>query len=96
VVVGAKGISSSNPDSQLVANKIVGRRSIVANSNTENDRRYPELGVTSDKKCYMELGNTGAVYHGILSDSRILEIGAMPEVCRCLRPSIERATRWGC
>ncbi|HTQ37411.1 MAG TPA: hypothetical protein VMJ32_00180 [Pirellulales bacterium] len=72
-VIDGKGINFSGKSSQIVADKIVGRRSVAANANPENSDRYAELGVTSERKCYMELGNKGTVYHHILSDSGVLE-----------------------
>jgi hypothetical protein len=72
-VIDAKGINFSNKDSLVVADKIIGRRSVGANSNPEKDERYAELGVTSERKCYFELGNKGTAYHQILSDSGVLE-----------------------
>ncbi len=72
-VIDAKGVSYSSKDSLVVANTIIGRRRVEANSNPENDQRYAELGTTSDKKCYLELNNKGATYHNILSDSGALD-----------------------
>jgi hypothetical protein len=72
-VIDAKGISYSSKDSMVVANTIIGRRRVEANSNPENDERYAELGTTSDKKCYMELSNKGATYHNVLSESGVLD-----------------------
>jgi len=72
-IIDAKGINYIDKNSQVVANKIIGRRSVAANSNPETSQRYAELGVTAEGKCYMELGNKGANYHHILSESGILE-----------------------
>jgi hypothetical protein len=72
-VIDAKGISYSNKSNQVVADKIIGRRSVGANSNPENSQRYAELGVTSDRTCYLEFANKGTVYHRILSDTGALE-----------------------
>jgi hypothetical protein len=71
--IDAKGINLTSADSQVVANTIIGRRRVEANSNPENSQRYAEFGVTTDKTCYMELANKGAVYHHILNDSGTLE-----------------------
>lgn len=75
-IIDAKGVDYRSKNSQVIANKIIGRRSVAANSNPDKidkNERYAELGVTSDRTCYMELGNKGAVYHAILSESGILE-----------------------
>jgi hypothetical protein len=72
-IIDSKGINFTGKDSQVVANKIVGRRSVAANANPDGDKRYAELGVTSDRTCYTELANGGAVYHHILSGAGVLE-----------------------
>jgi hypothetical protein len=72
-IIDSKGINFTGKDSQVVANKIIGRRSVAANSSPENSQRYAELGVTSDRTCYTELANGGAVYHHVLSGAGVLE-----------------------
>ena len=72
-VIDAAGINYTGKNSRIVADKIIGRRSVAANSNPENSQRYAELGVTSDRTCYTELGNKGAVYHRVLSENGVLE-----------------------
>ena len=72
-IIDSKGINFTGKDSQVVANKIIGRRSVAANSSPDNSQRYAELGVTSDRTCYTELANGGAVYHHVLSGAGVLE-----------------------
>jgi hypothetical protein len=71
--IDASGINFSNKESKLVANKVIGLRSIGANLSPDGNQRYAELGVTADKQSYFELKNNGAVYHSVLSNSGVLE-----------------------